>query len=429
MSIKWLVRILPILFARVVTLGGATLLALVMARKFGLELFGLYTVALLVVTFFSLVARGGLDIAYMREHSREYRKSSGVGSPSDRLTRFVVSKILKRSLMATICLFALSSVAYILGIEVNRSYVIMLMCPHVFLLAGISLAYEYYKSIEMPVLAMLSNAGTASLLSALIFIVDGLYLRSVERDIQWIVLVSILCHTLILSTFCFPIASKYLKSRVGVSDSGGALTASMMAVVSARHSYFHANLYTYLSFSGLFLLAGVLFSDQEIGALRLAERLTAPAAVVLTIINPIISARLSIYFGNGNLAQLRTLTKSVTHLCILISMLYVATLVAFVLNFDLNIYFDTLFLSSHVLLFGIGQAVNLGAGPLGLVLAMSNGEDALKRISRFQAGFSLIVAGVLGGYLGPLWFSSIYSIGLCVKNCMMYKEVRRRGLL
>jgi len=414
-------RILFVIFARFVTATGNILLSIVITKFAGLDAFGVFAVLTSGCMFATILAKGGLGVAFLRAGSRMHLRQ-------DAESQVVILKRIQRAVLnrglGLAVLTAAIAYAYLgLGNAFNLATAIPLATT-VVSLASLAIISEHFKSKSMVDVAMLLTPGIVSLLTAvaifgIVSTVGVTELLSISSIVFAYACVSALVAigaVLLVNWNQKATASNLATERF----SDGDLDEIENEIKSASPSFLKIHLLTYGSFSGLFVVAALFFSNEELGMIRLSERLAAPVLISLSIINPLIAARLSQLYGAKEIQKLRSVVWNTSKVCIaLTTLLVIASLIAIPVLLKELIEDESTALSLIIVMLA-GNAVNLAFGPLGMVLSMANREKALQRISLWTMLVALILSLGLSYFFNSYGFCLAIAISYTVKNLMMY---------
>ena len=414
-------RILLVVFARFITATGNILLSIVITQAAGLGTLGPFTVLVSGSTFAILMAKGGLGVAYLRAGSRMQLRqdAQSQGLILSRIQRVVLTRSFALAVITgLICL------VYLGASDAFNIVTAALLATTIFSLASLSIVSEHFKSKSMVDLAMLLTPGLVSLLTSLAIagfvfsfgVTDPLDLSSIV-----LVYASLCALVAVIAQLLVRWNQKASLSNLGSEKfNDGDLNEIEDEIKSSSSNFLKIHLLTYGSFSGLFIVAAFFFSDEELGMIRLSERLAAPVLISLSIINPLIAARLSQLYGAKQIQKLRSVVWNTSKVCIALTILLViASLIGIPYLLKALIEDDSTALALIVVMLA-GNAINLAFGPLGMVLSMANREKALQKISTWTMMAALLLCLGLSYFFGSYGFCLAIALSYTIKNLMMY---------
>ena len=417
-------KVLLVIFVRILTAAGGILFSVVIVQESDLSTLGIFAVATSACNFAIILAKGGMGVSYLRAGSR-------MQSGSESFTQGPIFWQIQKAVFIRGCLLAipLSIGIYWYLSSSSTAPLISAVCLALSVIAGAALGIvsEHYKSKSLVDVAMLLTPGIISFVSAVIvkslsvfgFLSNGLSLNGVV----------VVFSMVYLAITMMALLAVYGKDFLNAKQSEGTIQAGLdleqrqqveQEIKTAGSRFLKINLLTYGSFNGLFLLAAFIFSGSDLGMIRLAERLAAPVLIILSIINPLIAARLSQLYGASKIAELRQMTWNVSKVCVALTFLMVSTMLIGLPYFLNRMFGDQEINIWLIVIMLLGNAVNLSFGPLGMVLSMANREAQLQSLSQVTMLIAVFLCLVLSYSIGAYGFCLAIAISLAVKNLLMY---------
>jgi len=413
-------RILLVLGGRACAAGGSVFLSIVLSRYYGVGVLGAFTIMSTGAALAVIVAGGGYGTAFLREASRlnATEKSRRIGT----LYRTIALRLAVRlPLPLVACIGAgllYSSTIDSLGVGA----VVLLSLPILFL-PWLALSCEYFKAVKRAEVSVLLNPGLAALTTGGCVLVAGVVLAppDVPPPVGVYTAYALSCAAVCLLGWWLVMA----RTRDSVPRSSPDVVPSMLVVTSSRSDYLRAQLYTFLSFSGLFLFAGLSLDEEEIGIVRLAERIAAPMALALSVISPLIASDLAGSYARGDVGNVKRIVRRTSKLCTAFAVVFTLAVVVFIGEIAAASGVQTSDVLVPVLVIMFGGAINLACGPLGTVLNMTRHEGEVKRISLVTLCASLLFTQLALFVAGTLGFAVALAFSYCLKNALMLHVYRR----
>lgn len=412
--------IITAIFARGSAAAGSVVLAIVLTRVAGIEILGAFTILTTICSSMIIFAKGGYDTAYLREGSRII--DDGHCDDRARVFKNVINCVFSNSLLAFL-ITIFFCVVYIF-VSTNFSFLGgLLIATTVISFSLTALCAEYFKAKSRAEIAILFGPGTVSLVAAFL-------LYALHVNFQQLVAYSTLIGgvysfsgVVVLIIALLVVSKDKVIASVGVNNSlvPQDIEKNMRHINASKGDFFWSQLYTFMGFGGLFLIAGVLFDGSDVGLIRLAERLAAPVALILSIVNPLIASKLSRFYQQERLTELIRLVRATGIICSALAVVLVVLggLYSTQLVQSLGLGSDDVTSVLMIMLFGNG--INLAFGPLGLVLSMTNHEKELRKISRLNMKLAIVSAILFGLAFGAIGFCSALSLSFFLKNALMYR--------
>ena len=381
--------------ARTLGPAGSFLLTLILARALGAEGTGTFYVTLTLVTGCALLAKFGLDTALQRfvgaaagagdigQVTGIYRQalrivgllSLAIGSGCFMLAPAIAERLLHDPAQATLVqVMAMSIVPFsLLGVHSAMLKAV-----------GKPAWGGFFEAAAWPVLTV--SLVLAALLS------NELSVRSVAVSYLFAALLSLFSGYLVLkrqmpgNTRAVPIPSP-------------ALYASCLPLVAVE-------LMNYALLWMPFLLLPVFTDAGEAGLYNVSHRLAAQLGLLMAVFSSIASPRFSAYFQQGNDRELRRLAIHSSRSMLLFG-LPPALLLLIWSDPVLSVFGSEFAAAAEVLrILVIGQLVNLAAGPVGYLLAMTGQERTLRNVlivtSLITLPLSLLLIPAYGA-VGAAW--------------------------
>ena len=386
---------------RIASIPVSLLVTIILARVLGVENFGFYTFILALVPLISLPVSGGLLQLLTREFTC-YLQDQDVGSFECLIK--VSSRLIIINTSVLVGGYVFSN--YIFNISLGEKWeffpIAILMVP---LIGFTSIRSAILRSLKMPVLAELEGQIVQPLV---VLMLIGLLYIFIEVNVLfalWCKLLATLTGLLFVSYVVRRSLSRIYKKKARGPTKNlniwGFYKSLMPFTLMVAIGTLNTNIGT--------LLLGVMGSDTDVSAMKVAERGSQFVLLSLLLVNAVIGPYIVESWKSQNIDELQKLAKYSARGAFLIAV----PISLFLLFFgDLAIevlfgyeYSEIAYIPLCVLV--VGQLVNVFTGSVGLLLVMSGHEmDTVKGqlVSLLVAFLACVVLipkyGALGATLG-----------------------------
>jgi len=391
-----------------------------LSRYYGLSALGVFTIMSTGATLAAIIAGGGYGTAFLREASRlnATAERGHIAELYRAVGRRLVVRLPLQFILCVAAGFLYSSLVRPLGVAA----VLMLSLPVVFL-PLITLSSEYFKAIKRAEISVLLNPGVAALLTGCFVLLTASVVASADATspVRAYGAYVISCAVVCLLGWLLVRAV----AKPAIRSSSLDIVRNESTIASSRADYFRAQLYTFFSFSGLFLVAGLSLDESQIGIVRLAERIAAPMALALSVITPLIASDLAGTYARGDIASVRRIVRRTGNVCLGFAVTFATAVIVYIDEIAAASGVETAEVFVPVIVIMVGSAVNLACGPLGTVLNMTRHECDVKRISLITLCASLVFTQMALLVAGIVGFSVALAFSYCLKNALMLVVYRR----
>ncbi|MDO8634095.1 MAG: flippase [archaeon] len=296
---------------------------LVLARKLGVENFGLYSFAFSFVTTFAIFADFGINLITMREVAK-----SGAAS-----REFCSNAHTLKIILSLLSFFAIVFSGFIVGLKPSLLFLVVL--------AGISLLLDnvvgLFKGIFFA-FEMLKYEFVISFSNKIVFLLAGFAVIFAGFGLNELLMVSILSS--LLSLF----VSVYLASRYAVMPSLSFNVPGLLSVLKLTRLFFLITLLFGLTANLDILFLQYFWNEAEVGIYSAAMRLVSTLGMIAIIFTNSVQPSMIKFYAHKNQSINTVVWKSVYYLAVLILPICVITL--FMARDIVLLFFDTEFLRS-----------------------------------------------------------------------------------
>jgi O-antigen/teichoic acid export membrane protein len=389
----------------------------VLARLVGAAVFGSYGYMLTWVTIAALLAKAGHDFAVMKtlpvlRRNREYGRISFLLRRTAKVVTldalWMALALVGAALVATwLGRVTLSPTTYIVGVGLLFVLAWSALRRATMLSAGMTWASEGPENMVKPALI----CGFVWLL----IIVGGE--PTPER---------VLALTLAATGIVLALASVVAYLSVPAALRRIAPEPFDLAdVKSVAKSMRLTNLVAVVLRNSDILIVGSMVSAAATGIYIAASRVAAIAGVIVTILDPVASPRVSAAYAEGNRRELRAIALEYSAISSAGSLTFVLAMVIggdFILGL-----FGTQFTqgTAIALVLLLGHLANALTGPSGVFLSMTGGEKISFRVSFWAAAFYLLLLAILVPLMSAMGAAIAFAISTATKNVVQCVYVWR----
>lgn len=180
-----------------------------------------------------------------------------------------------------------------------------------------------------------------------------------------------------------------------------------------------------VQWSGI-LIAGAFVEAKDIAYLSTAQKTAALTSFVLMIVNMVVAPRYARLWKQNNLTELESLAKWSTRAMLLMAVPVVAAMIFFpdsiMRLFGPQYENGALFL----IIFAVGQFVNVATGSVGYLLNMSGHERDFRRVTMFSGPLTIGLSYILVIEYGAIGAAIGTSVGMAAQNIGALYMVRKR---
>ena len=399
--------------------GGAVaqfVLAILLARFFGAEGIGLYSLALVVSVIASTVSRWGIDLASMKliAVARANDQSKKVGA----MYRVAVLSILVFGVIATALLFALSPfVATVVFGDPALSQVMQAMVLSVVPFSLLNLCAECLRAEERVAMASFLQGSVVPIITLLLVAV--LYAEGASIRLAALCYVSACIISAVVAGWVWHRSLKLIVVEgefVRFPLKELLITANPMAwvaIVSIVMGFLET------------IILGVYASSEEVGLYSAALRLAMILSMVTLAFNSILSPKFAALYAKGEVEKMVYLARKSMFVMLLTSS-PILIIYLFASEFVLGMFGDEFVQAAVVLqILVIGQVINIAAGPVAAMLMMSGHAAVVSRIVMVALLFGIAIGMVLisqFGMIGAAWTASMVMLILTVSASLSVRK-------
>jgi len=173
------------------------------------------------------------------------------------------------------------------------------------------------------------------------------------------------------------------------------------------------------------LILGVFSSTESVGLYSVALRLAMIMSMVIFAFNSILAPKFAALHAQGKLGELEILARKSIVIMLLAEVPFIIGYFFFA-DYLLSFFGETFVEAASVLhILIVGQLINVGAGPIAVILTMSGFERNVKLIVISSAVFSFMLGMVLIPTFGSIGAAWTATLGMLVLTLMASLSVRR----
>jgi O-antigen/teichoic acid export membrane protein len=395
---------------------------ILVARQWGVENFGLFSIALTLTVVSSMVARWGVDQWVLRE----LPATAAAGYPRSFvsvLTNGIVF-VLGSSALVTLCLWgaAGSMASLFMGRETEAAEgLFRIMTLSIMPFAALNFLAETFRAVDRHLPATLLQTVLVPFFSVLLLI--GISLAD-EKEVTQAAEAYVAACLLALVA-----GALYLGRVYRVHAGTGRLVWYLKDMVGETTSMAMVVLFsTWLAYADILIL-GYFHGPSEVGLYSAAQRIVLLLAFVLVSINSLLGPRFALLDKQGNQAELFALYRKAVKLTILTG-LPIVVLLAIFSGWFLSWFGPSFVAARYVLLILLlGQLVNVLTGPVGILMMMSRHTATLRTYTFVTALTHLPVALILTPLFGADGTAAATCTGVVMLNVLCWRHVEARRKL
>lgn len=395
---------------RVCVAFGSLWLSFIIAKSYGAEGVGYFSLLQSVVIGGGVLSRFGMNVSCMKLFSLD-------GLNKNTFSYFLYSVLLSLCLsMVVYCVF-LFSLNFTDLFDFLDLKIIVLLGVVSFSVA--SIVSGLFKGVSKPFVSMFFEPGASAFFTALIF-----FVIAYVGDLSF--LVSVFYST--MAFLCF-IALCYFFFKVefeGFLLFFKRIYSTSLLIVSRSYVFFTLSL-TVL-FQNVFSIwaAAEFLTPAELGVFRMVVQLSMIISFSLLVINAIYPPKFARCYADNNSELLAVHARMSSRIAILMSLLPILICV-FSPGFILRLIGDEFVIGSNALIIiALAQVINVSTGAVGSMLLMTGHEKNSRNIVVFGAAFGFILYFLLVPWMGIVGAALSYSSGLILTNVMSLFLVKRK---
>lgn len=387
---------------------GVLLLSFLLARHLGPEGVGQFAIGQILVIALSILGKCGYSQIIVRDCAGAKGHKS--------LSAYCWGRIKKIIFVNTVISLSGCTLLYWFFDAYDEYYWFILSCPfftYSYIVAAI------FKGLGKSVLAsMLENGFISFSCSVLMFLalMSGSVLTLLDASFYFFMasVVSSFVGTVFLQIIVFK-SDKELSSEVLRINKGDSFAA---------RSFLITELAQFFSQYSFMIVAMLFLTSTDLGYLRVSEQIAATAAFVLIVINLVFSPKFATLYQAGNIDGLSLMARRSSLLALLVSSPVLL----------LCIFFPELILSAFgkdfkgadtvLLLLIFAQLINIWCGPVAVILAMTNQERLLRKITLAGLIINICLSLILVYHFGLIGAAWAYFIFFMLQNLMLLVGVR-----
>ena len=404
-----------------VRLGGAFMAFLVniyLARLLGVEKFGLFTLAVTIITILMIFSRLGLDTVLLRD----------VASKNDAAESGYARAITNRSiLIALIVSVVMGLLVVIYKVEISMTIfkkpdlenVLLAMLPSLFFMTVTFLIADTLKAVKstsngvflqntvLPVLFLIALV----VINPVHHIQDTIFVAAVYSAATLIALMY--GSILYFRKTCF-VKNKWKQSTSKLLKKGFPLL--LMASGGLL-----------LSWTDVIVL-GIFDSERTVGLYTAAVKISFLTSFVLVATNSIIAPKFSTLYSEKDFDGLKRLSSQSTKLMIILAL--PPTIMMMIFPEWILSWFGAVFSGAAkvLMILAVGQFVNVACGSVGYMLIMTGNEIIMRNIMIFTAILNIILSILFVKWIGMVGVAISTAISVVTWNIIALFYVKTQAL-
>lgn len=394
------------LIVKVLGAGAAFAATVFIARNLGVADSGIYFLAFSIITFFSAFGRLGLDGTVLRFTSSGNYSSEDVFVKSTLLVLFV------SSIVSALIYMGAPAIANVVFSKPELTEALEIMAPSVIGLSLISLVAASLQAMRKVTLSIFSlNIGVN--VSVVVFVLLAIDLTVKQLAFGFTASVFLVLLAVMIIWYRLPNKSRGNKMSWAVLL-GSCMPLCVVLVVNQI-----------IQWSGQ-MVAGIYLQSEFVALLAAAQRTAMLTSFVLMAVNWVIAPRLSKLFNENKIDEISALVRLSVRWMFLASTPVVSLMLIFP-DSIMSLFGEGFEDSGGVLIvFAVGQFVNVVTGPAIQLLVMSGFEKDVRTISIFVCIFALVSAFFLTANFGVYGSAVATASSVILNNLLALIYVRKR---
>lgn len=370
---------LPTFVVRIIGAGLSFFSMLVYARVLGVGGFGIFSLALTVITIASVISRWGLDNVLLKQVAAHTQDRPKIANGYV-LTAVLMTVSIGLPISFMFWFFSDDIAKYIFS-EPEMSIALSTMAWLIIPMAGVLLMGEALKAYAKPVFAtLLQNVlpPSVSLIALFSFwLLDFISLEIVVFAVVFGFVVSFMISVVgwMKVAPCYEFSRQSLK---GIASQGWPmLLISSGALIMAWSDT---------------VILGIYKDASEVGVYSAASRVVMITSLILIAINSITAPKYARYYNKGDSLAIAKLAQTASALLLLIVSIPSAILILFPEWVMSWFGFEYTAGAGILVILALGQMVNVVCGSVGYLLSMTGKEHTFRNIMLLTAVFNIILS-------------------------------------
>ena len=389
--------------------------SVLVARLFGADGFGMYTLALSIIVISSAIGRWGLDQSVLK-HVSVFADQGEWGAVKETVLRAFLM-VAGFSFAVTILVILMAQwISVVLFNKPELAMMLQIMAFSILPFSTLNLIAESLRALK--------KVGAYTLLHGLlipvfsvVFLIACYYISSSVISVAYAYLFSCFFTLIVALLFWKGIFRKLADHDMG------ALVESVTLLKTATPMAWVTLVSIAMSFSETILL-GVFHSSAEVGVYAAALRLALLINFVIIAFNSILAPKFAALHKQEALSEMKQMADSSVKIMLLLS------LPAFGLFFIFPEYLLLIFspgftdASTALMILTFGQLFNILAGPVGIMLLMTGHEAVMRKNVVIAAAISFSLGVVLIPVYGVIGAAGAATSGMIALNYLSSWSVR-----
>lgn len=390
----------------------AFVIVIFFARILGAEKFGLYSLALTIVTVLSVFVRVGVDNVVIKQVSAHFPDmpsvSNGYVSGSIALVAMVgiLAFCLLWSWSTPISIYVFSKPPLS---EVLKTFALLII-P----LSLVFIMSEVMKAMGRPAYSafmqvVLTSAITLTIV-AILWLLDATTLeRMILAVVMGYLVVSVL-YFIKLSRFVFAKDKEVIRYKSLIRQGWPMLLVSSGGLIMAWSDV---------------IVLGIFSSPEEVGVYSVAARIVMVTSLVLIAVNSVVAPRFARFYKENKVDKIALLAQG-SSVILMITVLIPTIIFLSYPDSIMGLFGSDFVIGATVLtILAIGQFVNVSCGSVVYLLTMSGREVALRNIMLISAVINVVLSIVFVNLYGMMGVALATAFSLSLWNIWAMYEVKK----
>ncbi len=385
-----------------------------LAKFLGAQDFGVFSLALAIVSVVSLLVRWGGEtlmlkyLAPIRDRGRLYYR---------RVAMSIIKLVIRNVFFGVFLLQALQFINMRFNfIDEALMGALYKMMPLLFALSILPVLSSYYRSIGSPIMGLTVQSVLPIFLFFILFIVNKVGGVGLGID-----------NAVLSYSFSFFLIAVYFLARLTIKLKFKAVSRKkFVKLLYSRGRVFLllSSASICMAWTDVFVL-GAYVGYESVGLYGVVVKLSAGVTVLLLAANYVLASQYASWYKSGELRRVKLMVRLVSSVSMffgffaLVFFYYYGRSLLEIVGMEYVVGYDAL------LILSFGQLVNMSCGQVGVILTMTDGQVAMLRITLISGILNLLLSIPLGISYGIEGVAIATSLSLIVWNILGVYAVKK----
>ena len=360
---------------------------------YGASTVGVFTLVYVVVNFFSLIGKIGLDISSVKLIA-EYKFKGYYSSVNEYYNKVQVIAVISSVILTFLLFFSAEVIADEIFSKANLGIYLKWFSPAIIPLTLLLITSESLRGLKKIKEYSFFNRG-AHYLGASIFI--SLFYFTIDLDKNLVVILSFTLALLVSYILAHKLFRKH--STFNTPDLGQEMVTTS-SILLFSYPLLLSSAFSFLQGWSDTLILGIYASEAQIGIYNVALKITTLTQLSLNAVNSISGPKFSEFHSNNDMDGLRKTAQRATKLIFLTSLPVLLVLIIFP-EFILGLYGDEFVAGKSSLIYiTIGRFYSAISGSVGLILMMTGYQKLFQKVviitTLSSIGLNFLLIPILG---------------------------------